>query len=279
GNPQELVSAIKRGYLYQGQRYFWQSKGRGSSTCHLQFENFVHFIQNHDQVANSARGDRLHLLTTPGRYKAATALLLLGPQTPMIFQGQEFASSSPFLYFADLSLDIARLVRRGRIEFLMQFSNLASPEIIDLLDNPSEESTFIRSKLDVRERETNFQIYSLYRDLLAIRKEDTVFSGRTRCFLDGAVLGQDAFVIRFFGSDGDRLLIVNMGRDLRLRPVPEPLLGPPQGGEWEVQWSSEHPRYGGNGTPDLETDNFWRIPGHAAVVLRPAGSVPPGGNT
>lgn len=66
---------------------------------------------------------------------------------------------------------------------------------------------------------------------------------------------------------GDRLLILNLGTDLRL--APEPLLAPPQGMRWAVLWSSEDPCYGGNGTPPLETDEHWYIPGHAAVVLTP----------
>src|SRR5207237_6410967 len=99
GTPQEFVSMAKYGYLYQGQRYKWQKKRRGTPTFGLPPAAFVNFIQNHDQVANSLRGLRAHRLTSFGRYKAMTALLLLLPGTPMLFQGQEFAASSPFLYF------------------------------------------------------------------------------------------------------------------------------------------------------------------------------------
>jgi signal transduction histidine kinase len=88
--------------------------------------SFVNFIQNHDQVANSARGERAHVLTSPGRYRAMTALLLLAPQTPMLFQGQEFAASAPFLYFADHEPELAELVRSGRRKFLAQFPSLAA---------------------------------------------------------------------------------------------------------------------------------------------------------
>jgi maltooligosyltrehalose trehalohydrolase len=83
------------------------------------------------------------------------------------------------------------------------------------------------------------------------------------------VLGPSAFVLRFFAGDaGDRLLVVNLGRDLHLDPAPEPLLAPPAvGTHWHVAWSSEHPKYGGLGTAPLDTDDNWRIPGEAAVVL------------
>jgi maltooligosyltrehalose trehalohydrolase len=89
--------------------------------------------------------------------------------------------------------------------------------------------------------------------------------------VDGAVLGGQVFVLRYFGDDGDdRLLLVNLGRDLHLNPAPEPLLAPPAGRRWAVRWSSQDPRYGGGGTAPPDTEESWRIPGEAAVVLAPA---------
>jgi maltooligosyltrehalose trehalohydrolase len=77
-------------------------------------------------------------------------------------------------------------------------------------------------------------------------------------------------VLRFFGRHhDDRLLVVNLGRDLHLNPAPEPLLAPPAGRRWQTQWSSEDPRYGGSGTPPLEGEAPWFLPGRAAAVLRP----------
>jgi maltooligosyltrehalose trehalohydrolase len=89
------------GFLYQGQWCTWRKLRRGSPSLDLQPENFVTFLQNHDQIANTMWGQRVHELSTPGRLRAMTAWLLLGPSTPMLFQGQEFTSSSPYLYFAD----------------------------------------------------------------------------------------------------------------------------------------------------------------------------------
>jgi maltooligosyltrehalose trehalohydrolase len=87
--------------------------------------------------------------------------------------------------------------------------------------------------------------------------------------MDGAVLGPDAFVLRFFGkARNDRLLIVNLGRDLDLSPAPEPLLAPPWGHDWRLLWSSEEPRYGGSGTPPIEPEGSWTIPGHCAIVMQ-----------
>jgi maltooligosyltrehalose trehalohydrolase len=270
GTPQEFISAVKWGYLYQGQWYRWQKQRRGTPTFGLKPATFVTFLQNHDQIANSARGLRCHALSSPGRYRAMTTLLLLGPGTPMLFQGQEFAASSPFFYFADHHPKLAALVRQGRREFMGQFPALATPEGQALLPDPADPTTFARSKLDLSERQRHAEVYALHRDLLQLRRQDAVFRRQRPGGVDGAVLGHEAFVLRFFGDHGDdRLLLVNFGLDLPLDPMPEPLLAPPLGMEWHMLWSSEHPRYGGCGTAPLDTDGNWRLPGHAAVVLTP----------
>ena len=103
-----------------------------------------------------------------------------------------------------------------------------------------------------------------------MRRTDPVFSKPRLRGLDGAVLGPEAFVLRFFGGEaGDRLLVINLGTDLRLDPAPEPLLAPPLHRAWATLWTSECPDYNGCGTPALDTDNNWMVPGHAAVVLHP----------
>jgi maltooligosyltrehalose trehalohydrolase len=268
GKPQEFISAMKWGYLYQGQRYKWQKKRRGTPALDIAPAAFVSFIQNHDQVANSGRGLRCHELTSPGRYRAMTALLLLGPATPMLFQGQEFAASSPFLFFADHKPELAGLVLKGRRKFLEQFRSLATREAQSRVDPPHELATFERCKLDLTERVRHAEIYRMHGDLLKLRREDAVFGAQRHRGMDGAVIGEESFLLRFFADDGrDRLLLVNLGTDLRLDPAPEPLLAPPESMRWEVLWSSEDPRYGGNGTAPLDTKENWRIPGHAAVVL------------
>ena len=270
GTPQELLSAVKWGFLYQGQRYSWQKQRRGSPAMGISPAGFITYIQNHDQIANSGRGLRLHRLTSPGRYRAMTALMLLTPETPMLFQGQEFASSSPFLYFADHPSELAAKVRKGRAEFLTQFRSMATAEMQQLLPHPDDRETFERCKLDLSERERHAETYALHCDLLHLRKEDGAFSSQRAGAFDGAILGPEGFLIRFFNEkSGDRLLLVNLGPDLYLSAAPEPLLAPPEKRRWEILWSSENPRYGGSGTPALETDEGWRIPGHAAVVLFP----------
>jgi maltooligosyltrehalose trehalohydrolase len=229
----------------------------------------VAYLQNHDQVANSGRGQRVHQLTTFGRYKAMTVVTLLGPATPMLFQGQEFAASTPFLFFADHTPELAELVRAGRREFLSQWRSLSQGQL--KYDDPCARETFEKCKLNFSERDKHGEVYALHRDLLQLRKSEQLFSRQDRQ-LDGAVLGTEAFVVRFFseGFQEDRLLVVNLGTELRLNPSPVPLLGPPENREWVVQWSTEDPQYGGNGTAPLDSERNWIVPAHAAVVLRPA---------
>lgn len=270
GGPQEFISSAKWGFLYQGQIYKWQKARRGSPSLDLQPSNFITFIQNHDQVANTLWGRRTHSVTSGSQLRAMTALLLLGPGTPMLFQGQEFAASTPFFYFADHTPELAEAVAKGRSEFLAQFPSIAAPEAQAMLADPKLEDTFLRSKLDFNDRVRHADMYLLHKDLIKLRREDPFFGKALRGHYDGAVLGESALVLRFFGrNQDDRLLVVNLGKDTQLNPAPEPLLAPPDGCFWQVVWSSEDPRYGGGGTPQVETEDNWHLPAHAAVVLIP----------
>jgi maltooligosyltrehalose trehalohydrolase len=273
GKPQELISAVKHGYLYQGQHYKWQSKRRGEPTWGIEPWRFVTCIENHDQVANSGRGERLAQMISLGRLKAITAFLLLSPGTPMLFQGQEFGSSKPFLFFADHNDELRRLVNEGRLQFLSQFPSLAQPGMRRCHLEPGDPQTFERCKLDFAERETHAPIYRLHKDLLHLRREDAVF--RARPTVDGAVLGAQAFVLRFFaGEAGDRLLLINLGPDLPLDIAPEPLLAPPQDRLWATLWASEDFKYGGGGAPPPDGPDNWRLPAESAIVMCPDGVNP-----
>ncbi|MDY3551310.1 malto-oligosyltrehalose trehalohydrolase [Gemmata sp. JC717] len=266
GTPQELVSAAKYGFLYQGQQYRWHNRRRGRPAFDIPRHRFVAFLENHDQVANSGRGHRVNQLTSPARFRALTAYLLLIPATPMLFQGQEYASTRPFLYFADHHPELAALVFNGRREAMRRFRSQAGPDGMSLIPDPADPKTFERSKLDPAERDSRPEWLALHADLLKLRKTDPAFRSAV---VDGAVLSASAFVLRFFvPAGGDRLLVVNLGRDLHLDPAPEPLLAPPDvDAHWYPIWSSEAPKYGGQGTAPLDTDDNWQIPGEAAVVL------------
>jgi len=137
----------------------------------------------------------------------------------------------------------------------------------DKLPDPDDTATFRRSVLDLSERRRHASIYALHRDLLALRRTDPVLARRP-CRIDGAEFADEAWMLRFFSeSDGDRVLIVNLGRDLLLGPAPEPLLAPVEDRAWRLLWSSEAPSYGGSGDPAQDVDGNWLILGQTAVVL------------
>jgi maltooligosyltrehalose trehalohydrolase len=282
GTPQECLSLAKWGFLYQGQRSSWQKSRRGTPTRGLAPSRFITFLENHDQLANAptGRGERVHQHSSPGMYRALTAMWLLFPGTPMFFQGQEFAASSPFLYFADHGGSLGLAIRAGRAELMSQFRSSASRRLLDVLPNPGDMETFARCKLCQSERLLHTTAVALHRDLLRLRREDPVFRERPHCSMDGAVLSDRAFVLRWFASDPrgrwtgeddgeERLMVVNLGSDLHLQSAPEPLLAPPAGATWDLLWSSEDPSYGGAGTPPVETEENWQLPGLATVVFCP----------
>jgi maltooligosyltrehalose trehalohydrolase len=271
GSPQEFISAAKYGYLFQGQPYVWQEAPRGTPTFGAPPEAFVAFIENHDQISNTAAGERLRFQTSPGRYRAMTALLLLGPWTPLLFQGDEFGASTPFMFFTDTGDGPMReAIRKGRFEFLAQFPSLASDEVQKRLPVPSNPKVFTDSKLAFSERQKNKHFYDMHIDLLRLRREDSRFREQKPGGIDGAMLGTKSFVLRYFsdGNADDRLLVVNLGERQALGPVPEPLLAPGLGLEWETLWSSESARYGGPGVVTVATQDSWILPAEAAVALR-----------
>jgi maltooligosyltrehalose trehalohydrolase len=274
GTPQEFISAAKWGYLYQGQRYAWHKRRRGTPSLDLPPTAFVHFLQNHDQIANSGRGFRVHQFASIGQLKAMTALWLLMPQTPMFFQGQEFAASAPFLYFADFHAELSKLVCDGRARELSQFPSVASEEMQACLPNPGDEKTFNACKLDFSERQQpmHAEIYRLHKDLLRLRRSEEVFRRvQRRGDVDGAVLGHGALLLRYFArGPGDWLVVCNLERDLPMFVAPEPLLAPPAGMRWKKVLATEDPEYGGSGTAPVDTEEEgWHIPGRCTVVLKP----------
>jgi maltooligosyltrehalose trehalohydrolase len=260
GRAQEFVAAAKRGFLYQGQYYVWQDKRRGTSTRGLPAHAFIAYIENHDQVSNSAASDRLCMQCSPSKQRAISALLLLGPWTPLLFQGQEWSSAQPFPYFAQHTAELAKLVHKGRRQSLAQFPSLATPAVQDRLPDPGAPETFASAKLDWAAQLTAAacqRSLALHRDLLRLRRNDAVLASFAAgdASLDGAALNDQCVLLRWFGPDtNDRLLLVNLGPDLALRPAPEPLLAPPDDRAWQLVFSSEDPRYGGLGQPELPSD-------------------------
>jgi maltooligosyltrehalose trehalohydrolase len=264
GRPQEFVSGAKYGFLFQGQYYQWQKQPRGQRFESAPSAN-INFLQNHDQVANSLNGVRLHQQTSPARCRALTAVLLLGPQTPMLFMGQEFAATAPFLYFADHQGELGDAVCEGRYQFLTQFPGAATLEAKQVIARPGVDETFQLSKLNWQETQQHAAHLELHRDLIALRRR---YWDREEV-IDGAVLGEQAWLWRWSAANSnDRLLIINLGTEIPVQPLAEPMLVCARGMKWNLQWSSEQPKYGGSGVENPETNHGWYIPAECAVLLQ-----------
>lgn len=261
GTVEELGHAAKWGFLYQGQFNFRQKQPRGTPSLHIPAEKRVVYLQNHDQVANSLRGERLSERTSPGKLRAATMALLLLPSTPLLFQGQEFAASSPFHYFADHDKDLAMSVAEGRKEFLTQFASFRgeSQKNSEVTPQPHRQEYFQRSCLDHSQRYTHASIYRLHKDLISLRKRDGVLKQQDVTKLEWTPVGHEALAYRFFSDEeGDRLLVLNLGRDIA--PVdyhPNPLLVPPKDCYWKLLLATESSIYGGEGVNDPDAQGEW----------------------
>jgi maltooligosyltrehalose trehalohydrolase len=284
GAARELAACVRQGFLFQGQRYRWQGRARGRTTRGLAPRAFVAFLENHDQLANEGLGERLWPRVAPGKLRALTALLLLAPWTPLLFQGQEWNATSRFPYFADHEAERAQIVKAGRADFLQQFARHAAPDERDRFPDPSAPATFASAKLDWDERHEPFhaRAFALHRDLLELRRTDATVrrEGEDGVTVDAVALTESILIVRYFGVDADgeedRLLVVNLGVDLEPDSVAEPLIAPPVGRVWRVAWSSEDPRYGGTGARGPRPPRDLYAAGEAAVLYVPA-AAPSGG--
>jgi maltooligosyltrehalose trehalohydrolase len=172
GTAADLATTVQRGWFYVGQHSPHFDAPRGTDPAGLSARQFVFCIQNHDQVGNRAFGDRLHHQIDSATYRAASALLLLAPETPLLFMGQEWAATSPFLYFTDHNPDLGRLVTEGRRREFESFAAFTDPATRQRIPDPQAEPTFARSRLvwPERQAEPHASTLRLYAALLDLRR-------------------------------------------------------------------------------------------------------------
>lgn len=205
-----IATTIGRGWLYEGQRNPVSGKSRGKSAAELAAERFVYCVQNHDQIGNRALGDRLSDAVSIDSYLAASTLLLFLPMTPLLFMGQEWASSSPFAYFTDHEAELGRAITAGRRREFASFGAFASD--LGRIPDPQALETFLGSKLrwDERDRGEHARVLELYRSALRLRREDPVLREPSRERLRCETFGDVLAVERTRGAER-RLLLVNLG--------------------------------------------------------------------
>lgn len=218
----DLARVIERGWLYEGQVFEPWGRPRGGAADALEAEAFVYCLQNHDQIGNRARGERLHSLVSLEAYLAVSTLLLLLPTTPLLFMGQEWGASAPFLYFTDHEPELGAAVTRGRREEFAGFAGFADPHLRERIPDPQAESTFLRSKLDWQERGSgqHGRVLEVYRRAIELRRGDPVLREVSRRGLRAWADG-DLLVVTFEARGARRALVVSFS-DAET-PVPEPL--------------------------------------------------------
>ena len=198
---ERLARCLSEGFIYQGEASANQDgKRRGSPSGHLRPSAFVSFLQNHDQIGNRALGERLTLLTSAEKLRAATALLLLSPQIPLMFMGDETGSHTPFLFFTDFHDELADAVREGRRREFAKFAAFADEEARARIPDPNAQSTFAASRAepgpDVAEWE------ALYRQLIDLRTRLIVPRLKGATSLGAQVLGAKAVAASWRLGDG-----------------------------------------------------------------------------
>ena len=179
-----LGRSLAEGFAFQGEYSPFLDRERGEISAHLPPAAFVAFLQNHDMIGNRAFGDRIHAFADPRLIPAAYACLLLSPQVPMLFMGEEFAASTPFMYFCDFGPELAQSVSNGRRREFKRFAAFADDAAVARIPDPNAESTFTASKLRWQERSVppHQAHLDFIRELLALRRRYLAphLSGRIR---------------------------------------------------------------------------------------------------
>ncbi|MBF5040957.1 malto-oligosyltrehalose trehalohydrolase [Aggregicoccus sp. 17bor-14] len=256
GSTEDLAATLRKGWFYEGQQSKNLGHARGTPASGLEPYHFVHCIQNHDQVGNRADGARLGEHVSPAAYRAMSGVLLLSPYTPLLFMGQEWNASTPFLYFTDHNEELGRLVTEGRRKEFAGFKNFVGTEVPD----PQSLETFRRSVLrwDEAKEPPHAGVLALYRELLSLRAEEPALQRRTRDSFDAKALGPTAFLLERHAGDARLTLVVNVRGPLDWAAPPGARL----------VLHTEEPRFGGTTEASPLRDGRLQLEGPAAVLLR-----------
>jgi maltooligosyltrehalose trehalohydrolase len=245
GTPRAIARTLRRGWYFEGQRYPASGAARGTSPAGLPAHAFVHCLQNHDQIGNRALGERLHHIIDPAAWRAAGALVLLSPYTPLLFMGQEWGATSPFLYFTDHEPDLGAKVTAGRRQEFRDFKAFRAAGARARIPDPQGEDTFRRSRLNREERELphHAALERLHRDLLRLRQSLPAVPRTARAFSAGTA-GRTAVWYRRRVRGRDVLVVTNLRGTVRLRLGRDPWRAA-RGRPWILRLSSEDAHYGG----------------------------------
>lgn len=258
GSAEDIARTLRQGWFYEGQVSKNQGHARGTPAQGLPPTGFVHCIQNHDQVGNRAHGERLGQDVPPAAFRAMSTLLLMSPYTPLLFMGQEWNASTPFLFFTDHHEELGRLVTEGRRKEFAGFARFSG----DTVPDPQARETFEQSRLDwsEAERPPHSRIRALYRELLRLRATEPALKEHGRGTYDARPLGAHALVLERKGA-GQRLLVfINVKGQLEHRL--------PEATRAQVLLWSEAPGFGGSVEAPPLREGLVRLDGPSALVVR-----------
>ncbi len=224
GDTDRLGRALAEGFAYQGEEMPYRGSPRGEPSAELPATAFVAFLQNHDQIGNRAFGDRLSASAMPEAIRAATAIVMLSPEIPMLFMGEEWGALTPFPFFCGFEGELADAVREGRRREFARFPEFEDPARRAEIPDPTAEATFRSAKLDWSEPTRDLHAVRLdwMRRLIAVRRLEIVprlagiegFAGAYEVIADRAV------AVRWRLGDGSRYrLHANLGGEPVAHPV------------------------------------------------------------
>jgi maltooligosyltrehalose trehalohydrolase len=210
GSTADLATTIRQGWFFTGQHSGYLGELRGTDPSSLSLRSMIICIQNHDQVGNRADGARLGQDIDAASYRAATTLLLLAPETPLLFMGEEWAAGSPFLFFTDHGEELGRRITEGRRNEFGAFAAFADAHTRGQIPDPQDPETFRRSRLDWLEprREPHAAHLRLHQRLLALRRGSPAVRDATRATVTVAALDDDTVAVGLACNEGDALIVV-----------------------------------------------------------------------
>ena len=244
-SPADLARTIRQGWFFTGQPSSYFHGPRGTDPAGLAPARFTTFIQNHDQIGNRGFGERLHHQIEPAVYRAVSALLLMIPETPLLFMGQEWSCATPFRYFTDHEPDLGHRVTDGRREELARWAAFRDAAARARTPDPQDPATFDQSRLDWAELRQPAQAaaHRLYRELIARRRRSPLV---IRPDWEGFhAAGDDGGALWFGRRIGDEAVLVLVR--LRGSGLVDPRVGAVapvwEGLEWSPVLSTEDPTY------------------------------------
>jgi maltooligosyltrehalose trehalohydrolase len=264
GSAADIATTLRRGWFFCGQYSAHLRRARGTDPSGIAPRRFVICLQNHDQVGNRALGERLHQQIDLAAYRAATVLLLCVPETPLLFMGQEWAASTPFLYFTDHHPGLGKLVTEGRRREFAAFPAFADPQARRRIPDPQARTTFEHSRLNWPEQasEPHASIWRLSRALLAMRRREPALRAAGWSGVAAHAVGDASVVLRRRAPETAPILIVAHLRGTGEVALAQHLVGDRPGhGSWS--W-----------TPLLTTEDGEFSPDPMAIDMQLTAAVP-----